>query len=64
MCTHNPGEAALARKGVWDRKRAGRKNADLGVESSSHGPTKPRRILLELDGFLHGAARPDYESTS
>jgi hypothetical protein len=43
---------------------AGRKTADLGVESSSHGPTMPRRFLLELDGFRHGAARPDYEYTS
>ena len=43
---------------------AGRKTVDLGVESSSHGPTMPRRFLLKLDGFRHGAARQDYEATS
>ncbi len=43
---------------------AGRKTADLGVESSLHGPTMPRRFLLKLDGFRHGAAHPDYEYTS
>ena len=89
MWTHNPGEAALARKGLWVRKRAagdagpsarafdaahasfspnpegaGRKTVDPGVESSSHGPTMPRHIRLKLDGFRHGAARPDHEATS
>jgi len=43
---------------------AGRKTADLGVESSLHGPTMPRHILLKLDGFRRGAARQDYEDTS
>jgi hypothetical protein len=43
---------------------AGRKTADLDVESSLHGPTMPRRFLLELDGFRHDGARPDFEDAS